>query len=674
MLEVLITGCVLGAVYALTTGSLIITYVSSGVLNFAYAALAYFVARMYYFLHVQHGWGIAPAAVLSVLVVGPALGTLLWAVLFRFIRGASSLIKIVVTVGLAVCVPPIATLAFGNIVLSTPPGLAPEPVKVFNLAGTAITMDQIIVYVCAVVILGGGAALLQWTRAGLVIRAVVDSEALASLSGIKGSRVAVGVWASSTLIAGLVGVLIAPISGLDIDALTAIMTAAFSAVVVARLRRVGVGVLVAFALGIGTSIAERYLPPQSLFTASFIPSIPFVILLMTLLYAVARGNRMQDPSRGGAVLDAALSPHGESEIALAVAAGVSMKRASRSLSVLGPAAVLVVVAVLPVILQDFWTGVLGLGLAYAVVFLSYTIVSGEGGIIWLCQITFAGIGAFTTGELATNYDWPILAAMVAGGLICVVIGTIIGFLTIRLGDLYVALVTLSFGILADNTIFQLPALANSGLGVAVPDPGFVTGNRSFAWFTLAVFVVVAVLFVNFRRATLGMAVAAARWSDPAARAMGLNVLSAKIAVSGFGAFVAGVGGGLLAVYAGAAIPDSFATFSGLIWLAVLVTVGVRSPMAALVAGLLFSFLPAITTAYLPTSWGEVPPALFGIGAVLVARNPEGTLAMHANQLRQLVAGRRAQSPTEMLVSAAREARQDHETPTHAPVAPEGGAR
>ncbi len=141
MIEAILAGCALGGVYALASSGLVITYVSSGILNFAYAALAYFVARFYYYLHVQHGWGLAPAAIVSIVLTGPALGLVLWAVLFRFLRLASPVIKIVVTVGLSVCIGPIAILLFGNQPIVSPPGLAPQPVHVFHMLGTVVTLD-----------------------------------------------------------------------------------------------------------------------------------------------------------------------------------------------------------------------------------------------------------------------------------------------------------------------------------------------------------------------------------------------------------------------------------------------------------------------------------------------------------------------------------------------------
>jgi branched-chain amino acid transport system permease protein len=301
-----------------------------------------------------------------------------------------------------------------------------------------------------------------------------------------------------------------------------------------------------------------------------------------------------------------------------------------------PVGFIVVVAILPTILSGAWQGDVGLGAAYGVAFLAYTISAGSGGMIWLCQITFAGIGAFATAEFATNLGMPVLLAMVVGGLVCAAIGVIIGFLTIRLGDLYVALVTLTFGLLVEKLIFQLPSLYNLGSGVSVNPPGFATSARNFSWLALAIFVILALLYANMRRSTFGLAVGSVRWSPAGARAIGLSVIVNKVTLGAFSAFVAGIGGALLSMYALAAVPAGYSTFTGLSWLAIVVTVGVGSSSAALMAGLAFSFLPAVFAAYLPTSWGEVPPALFGLGAILVVHNPDGTLAMHARQLEGLI--------------------------------------
>ncbi len=55
----MIAGLVLGGIYAIASAGLVITYTSSGILNFAFGAMAFFIARFYYYLHTEHNWSIA---------------------------------------------------------------------------------------------------------------------------------------------------------------------------------------------------------------------------------------------------------------------------------------------------------------------------------------------------------------------------------------------------------------------------------------------------------------------------------------------------------------------------------------------------------------------------------------------------------------------------------------
>jgi branched-chain amino acid transport system permease protein len=84
-------------------------------------------------------------------------------------------------------------------------------------------------------------------------------------------------------------------------------------------------------------------------------------------------------------------------------------------------------------------------------------------------------------------------------------------------------------------------------------------------------------------------------------------------------------------------PSSYSTFLGLVWLAVVVTLGVRSVTAAVLGGLAFSLLPGVLQTYVPARWGELPSILFGLGAIAVARNPEGAVLHTGRQVRHLLA-------------------------------------
>ena len=254
MLQFVIAGLVLGGIYAICSAGLVITYTASGILNFAFGAMAFFIARLYYFLNTQHGWSILPAAVLSILVAAPALGVLLYAVLFRHLRLASPMIKVVATIGLLVAIPSLAILIFGDQAIQAAPGLAPQPVAVYQVLGVAVTLDQVIVYACVLVTVVAGAVILRFTDVGLKVRAMVDSPAMTDLSGTNPNFISVGVWAVSTFFAGLAGVLAAPIVGLDPDKFTILIAVSFAAVVAARLRNLPV------AAGVASAHGYRHVP------------------------------------------------------------------------------------------------------------------------------------------------------------------------------------------------------------------------------------------------------------------------------------------------------------------------------------------------------------------------------------------------------------------------------
>jgi len=668
VLQYVIAGLATGGIYAIAASGLVITYVSSGILNFAFASMAFFIARFYYFLHVQHNWGIVPAAALALFVAGPALGIALYYAVFRFLRLSSALVKVVVTLGLSVTIPALATIIFGNGAILKAPGLAPEPVRVFDFLGVPVTLDTVIIYIAVVGSVVLGAGVLRYTEVGLKVRAMVDSPAMTSLSGSSVGAISVGVWAVGSFLAGLTGVLVAPNIGLDPANFTLLLASAFAAVVAAKLRSLPVAVIVGVLMGVVTSLIQWKLPPSSPWTGELIEAIPFIFIAIFLIYNLIRTGRVSETEGVGGALDRAILPQGESQLAGSTSVA-TLQTGSLGLigKYAGPAFLIVVAFILPVLpLPSYYTPLIEAGVAYGIIFLSFTLVTGEGGMIWLCQITFAGVGAVTAAQLATNHGWPILAAIVAGGLVALPMGVIIGFFTIRLGDLYVALVTLTFGLLMDNLFFTQGIFQNSGLGVNMAPPKFVSGNIAFTYFLLIVFCVVALLVVNLRRSTTGLALNAVRWSEPGSRTLGISVLQMKTIVAGLAAMVAGIGGGFLATAQTSAQPMNFETFVGVAWLAVLVTAGVRSCSAALFAGLTFSILPGLTLNW-PTWTAQVPPLLFGLGAIGIAKFPDGTLAEQGRQFRRLLFKLSRQAPPPVLEGVPQDERElvlGEEPPAH----------
>src|SRR5687767_13640150 len=130
----IVQGLVLGGIYAVSVLGLVLTYNSSRVFNFAHGAIAYFAAVTYYWLTNFKGWSVGAAAVVVVVLIGPALGLFLFRMILRRLTDAPPVVRFVSTVGLWVAIPAFAKLLYGTSVVGgevLPTGFAGEDVSSF---------------------------------------------------------------------------------------------------------------------------------------------------------------------------------------------------------------------------------------------------------------------------------------------------------------------------------------------------------------------------------------------------------------------------------------------------------------------------------------------------------------------------------------------------------------
>jgi branched-chain amino acid transport system permease protein len=617
-----LAGLVVGSIYAIVALGLTVTYVTSRVFNFAHGAIAFFVAEFYYFLHTSHGLPAAAAAPISILVIAPAIALVLWALVFRRLANCSTVVKVVTTVGLYVALPALALTIFGTNQSERTSGFFSGNSPEVHVLGVVVTGDQLAAMAAALLVAVLFGFLLKRTSLGVRMRAVVDHRELASVYGVNPTAITATAWAIGASLAGLGGILLLPTLGLNQAAFTSLLVASFAAVVVARLHSLPVTFLAAVGIGLVQNVISSVLPSSGVLAEGVQPSIPFFVLIAFLIaYAVI------DRRRG--------VPADIDDVALIVQRSRRTGRnrvpamLSRGVAWVAP------VVVVPFLLSDYWLGVIALGVVYGVLFLSYTTTVGEGGIISLCQVSFAGFGAVLAAQLASVYGWPVVPALIIGGLVAVPISVIVSTVGLRLGDLYLALLTLSFAVLADNLVFGISRFYNGGAGVPLPRPSFATGSLSFYVLGLVAFAIGALLLVNLRRSTTGMVMAAVRTAERAAATIGIVSGVPKVAMFAVGAGIAGIGGALVSDYTQVTNPVTFDSLIGLVWLAVVVIFGVRSIAGALLAGLAFALIPALFSAYLPDSLSNVPAILFGSGAVLVADHPGGIMEILSGQLRWL---------------------------------------
>src|SRR6478735_1564173 len=112
LLGALIDGVAFGCVYALLAVGLTLAYKTSGVFNIAFGVQAFASGAIYYQLHIYDGWGILPSFFIAVIIVAPLIGIALDRFLFRFLRGAPPMSRLITALGLLVAIPQIVLLKF----------------------------------------------------------------------------------------------------------------------------------------------------------------------------------------------------------------------------------------------------------------------------------------------------------------------------------------------------------------------------------------------------------------------------------------------------------------------------------------------------------------------------------------------------------------------------------
>ncbi|HMJ74665.1 MAG TPA: branched-chain amino acid ABC transporter permease, partial [Iamia sp.] len=390
LLALVVSGAVSGAVYSLLAVGLTLTYSVSRVFNFAQGAIAFAATFLFYELTQGLHWPTVPALVVAVLVVS-ALGVGVNEVVFRRLGDAEDSTKVVATVGLSIAIPAVALFvvetavdSFGasiprgdNIFL--PPGLGPSPKEIWSVGPVTVDSNQVIALALAVVVSLALWALIRFTRIGLEMRATVDRPSLAQHRGVDTVAVSRLAYALSFGLAGLAGIAGAPFLPLTPSSYTGIMVVAAAAAVFARLRSLPLALAGGLLLGLAQSLFAGYVHVFE-DISGFASSLPYLLLFVGL-FALGR-------NRGRAAGQLA-----ERVTVDPVVAHPPWRRALPWLVATVP--VLVAISVL----GDTDVGLLARGLALAIIFLSFTIVTGVGGMISLSQATFALFACLVVGRL-----------------------------------------------------------------------------------------------------------------------------------------------------------------------------------------------------------------------------------------------------------------------------------
>ena len=615
LLRLTIFGLATGAIYAVAASGLVLTYATSGIFNFAHGALAMMSAFMYWELRFNRGLPTPVALVLVLLVFAPLMGVLIERLLIRRLRGASLAAQLVATVGLLAALIGISREVWEPTTRIISPFYDPEG---FWVAGVFVSWHRAITLIAAVAVAIGLRLLLHHTRIGISMRGLVDDPDLLALSGMDPARASMFSWAIGASLAGLAGVLISALLSLDAVLLTLLLVNAYAAAVVGRLRSIPLTFAGAMLLGLLQSYAVQYVP--KVFADDVLPDwltglydgIPVLLLFVVLL----------------------LLPQARIATSSVVQRFRPVRVPSLQRSLVAGAVVVAAALVVSGMLSELDLKRIGSGIGIGIIVLSLVPLTGYGGQVSLCQLTFAGVGAvcvYKFGDNGSPLGW-VLAILIPAA-----VGALIALPALRLQGLYLALSTLAFAVFMDKMVF--PSENFFYIGTVRIDrldlPGIsLESNR--AWFVvLAVaYALLAVLVLAIRRAPFGRQLIATRDSPAACATLGLGLTRTKFVVFSLSAGIAGLGGALYAGLKEGVTAQSFTMQAGLSILLLAIIGGIETSSGPLLAGLVFAWADVLADDY--PALELLPTTGIAIVAIALAFHPDGVFIEGGRRIRRLV--------------------------------------
>jgi branched-chain amino acid transport system permease protein len=289
---------------------------------------------------------------------------------------------------------------------------------------------------------------------------------------------------------------------------------------------------------------------------------------------------------------------------------------------------------------DAWTQVA----IYSIVTLGLGVLVGRVGMVSLGQGAVLAMGAWVAARLLFATGLPFPLVLLAGGLITMVLGTLVGLPALRMSGLYLALITL---MLAGAITVALATInfPNGGHGftgyngstVHIPPirrPSVATTDPAFFRYAVIVAVLMFLLVLVHLRGRPGRAWAAIRQSEAASLAGGINTTLYKLWAFALASFITGVAGGLVAGSYRYLNSLTFSTADSITLLAVVLMGGAYSMTGAIVAAFLLKFLQALLN-----DWGVSPDwltILFGIGVLQVLTTaPRGIVEQMPKDIARL---------------------------------------
>jgi branched-chain amino acid transport system permease protein len=571
--NIIIGGLITGSIYALLAVGYSLVFSVSGALNLAQGAfVALGALAMYSFMNSAH-LPVVAAFLASLCVVGAAVGIIEWVVIRPAVTRISHASLLMMMGGLLTAFEGAAYLIWGSNPFTLNQFSGDKPVTVGQLSIPTQGFWVIGAMLASVAALGW---LLSRSRWGRGLRATSENMTAARLMGVPVDRMILLSFVTAAVLGVIAGAVIAPLTSLDYTSMASYTNEGLIAVSLGGLGSVYGALSGGLALGVVEALVAGYVSSLFETAISLILLIGIIFLRPQGLLGRVRGGRMDVAERtSGRIYAPPKLPRGWLPVA-----GLALA---------------VVMLFLPQIVPAGSMRAVNITGLFCLTIVGLDLLTGIAGQVSLGQAGFMAIGGYTSAILAVHYNVPTLLGLVAGACASALVAVLLGLVCGRLRGMYLAIVTLAFGILVEGLANGLN-ITGGPSGIAGIPPfsvggfSFDTDNRMF-YLVWALVGVALILSFNLVRSNRGRILRAMHGDQVGARSLGLHVTRAKIAVFVISACMASIAGSLYASYFRYLSPDQVGSSESLTLITMLAIGGMGTLFGPLIGVALLTYLP-----------------------------------------------------------------------------------
>ena len=257
-----------GSIVALAALGFLLTHKATGVISFAQGAFVTLGAYIAVWASREQGWPLGLAYLFSVaamFVVGVASER----IAYRPLRGRSIHVVVIATFGISEIVIALIGLWQGT----QPKGLSPLVEGTFELGGAVIPWQRVIILIVTLFTVAAMVVLFKSTQFGRQVRAVAADRETAQLCAVPVGRLSIISFGIAGALAGLAGVLIAPVGAVDLHFGFLIMLGGFYAAILGGFGSLGGVVVGGFMIGIVQYVIGSY------WWVEYQQVLPFILLI-----------------------------------------------------------------------------------------------------------------------------------------------------------------------------------------------------------------------------------------------------------------------------------------------------------------------------------------------------------------------------------------------------------